>query len=1092
MKGEAMLDCETAFQSSEDKWWRKSPSTKSSPLPQSSTFLMGVKDSIPSPQIWSRCEHCAMQIDEESNLEVILFDPSHHLIDSLGRPQTTNHHHNASLVVSSIKWRGFFHDKPELIRAKLEEEGVSYGSQVKQSSASGRDSLMSREKQVCDLVIKRPVFVFSILTWQVGHLLVDVLEPLYYTMMSQYGRVPTELGPILIFEVASQDEGTVFLEKLISTIHELDTPYRMLKYFTKKGTAFHTTNALRAFIKQKGRVCFSDLHAGLDVSTSYYVLGFERHPFGFDPTNHMGDDDRQGLELSYRYCQFRSWLWNKLGWNYEDVSLRRNTSEINVNLITRKSTRKLMNQDRVVVSLRQHFENMESSSVSVNTVSLEDMSFSEQISMFRNTTVLVAQYGSALHNTLFLHPGASVLIMMQPKWCDWAWGFASQASLLKLNVHVMCDEPDQSPHRHRSSSRLSRYRWHENSWWQGPWSTKDADYSVSIPTLQHLLGKVLPLNTKANGIFSDGGEGDKEEDQVALLHQFYHTSTFQSRDCDQSYYQKFFHDENKFNDVESYEGYDQIDDVFKFYADSYEVKQVSGGSLHARAHIANISVSAIVSPMIGAPPVTSYHVKMVPEIWIHGQGAKQFMQLHHQFLLLCSEVLDPTSNSAITSPTCHDMRTFNEFSTLDLTFSQHSLVVVHAWLVDTMACKDDDNNGDSCDGDQMLNRSETFFVVDSEQPHRMASNDFTCGSSEMSVDIVIDDIDHKLTVRLWEEGSLQEAVAQFCHDVKLNKFMCARIAATLISRVRPYLLVHELTLPPPQSRPTIQEPFVFLHHEKTAGSTLRRYIVNSAVREKAKFHVPCYSPIDGSGPHIHLLPEDEGSCMNFDLSQHSENEKSQLSVLAGHFQWGVWHDRISTSSHNPSSLLLTTTPRVFIMFRDPIKRSISLYYERLYPMINVMMNDVSAEDFHYYLTSFKGSSYSRWRDEGFLNSTCRMICGANIHKGKYPKDITPAQQQEALSLISLEVSLRRLSLSVVGLTDQWDSTKKVIQFWYPWIDVTSEEFRENYAKVAGMETRNTLRPDHLSLMDSLNSCDVYLYESAKNIFQKQLAVIKSL
>lgn len=1074
--GVGVLNCEVEYQQSEDKWWLEGMEisiNRKRLLPQSSTFILGVKDSVPSPQIWSRCEHCAMEIDEQDVLKVVLFDPSNHIkqstVSSMSSSSSTS---SEDFVISSNKWRGFFHDQPEMIYGEFEEEGVSFVNSVKSPNMN-----QETKHRMCHNFITRPVFIFSILTWQVGHLIVDVLEPLYYTMMSQYGRIPIELKPILIFEVASQKEGSVFLEKLISTIHDLDTPYNMLKYFTKNGTAFHTTSALRSLVKSVvGRVCFADLHVGLDLSHSYYALGFDRHPQGFAVR-----DDRQAMELSYRYCQFRDWLWGRLGWDSQPLSNTSNVSNVtssvnkkqrSVTLISRQTTRRLLNEQQVLDSLTHSLNSDDiGGTLTVNHVALEKLSFSEQGRMFLDTSILVAQYGSALHNTLFLRPGSTVVIMMQPEWCDWAWGFASQASLLKHHVYIMCDEADER-------GALSRYRWYENSWLQGPWFSKDDDYRVSIPTLQQVMHDILKSYKEVHD--------ETTTNEAPLVHRSYYTSTASSRQCDQKFYLSFHNDMSSVSEhasehggEEEEVGFDEGDDVFKYYADNY--KGVSKVDIRPpRAHIANISVTETVQG--------HYLIKMVPEVVIDSRDVG-YMRRNHNKLLLCSEVLDPSSTSAVTSPSCHDMRTFNEFSTLDLTFSQHNLVVVHVWLeisekTEEECSIDTPREGvGACMSTLKLEQSDTYFAVDSENPFTMSSDEFTCGSSDLSIDIVIDDFVHKLIIRLWEPTNVQTSVSDFCYRLKLSKYMCSSITAAVVSRVKPHARLTQFGLPPPQVRPSIQEPFIFLHHEKTAGTSLRRYIVNSALEAKVKFHVPCFMPDKGTGPHIDLPSSHIASCMSFNLEKHSVYDKSQLSVIAGHFEWGVWNDRTTLFPFSVS------TPRIFIMFRDPIKRAVSLYYERLFPIIDKMINELSLVDLEYYLFQFKGSAYSVWRDEGFMNSTCRMMCGLNIHKGK--NHVTPELEQEALTGISFDLASKRLNRCVVGLTEEWEDSKLVIDFWYPWIDVSSETFRENYAIKRGIETRQTLKPSHLALMDSVNSCDAHLYEEAKKIFQKQLTVIRA-
>jgi hypothetical protein len=328
------------------KWWEegaaaaalraragaKSLSTGFGGVPESSTVAVAVKESVPDAQVWSRCEHCGLEVVAESGREVlraVLFDHRGRLRRSLAAPP--------HLTLSSSKWSGFFHQQPDAVPARYatgaprqQEEGndsaaISYGSFA--DALRPRPSLTETEVggggsggggggggggDRCERVVTRPVFVFPVLTWQVGHLLVDVLEPLYNTILSHYGRVPDIpppssscgrhpnpptssssstssssplLLPVLVFEVASQDEDSVLLEKLIASVWEADSPFALLRLFVGDDGAFFTTDSLRSLVAFDGRkssggglTCFTDLHLGLDAASSYYFNGFDRHP----------------------------------------------------------------------------------------------------------------------------------------------------------------------------------------------------------------------------------------------------------------------------------------------------------------------------------------------------------------------------------------------------------------------------------------------------------------------------------------------------------------------------------------------------------------------------------------------------------------------------------------------------------------------------------------------------------------------------------------------------------------------------------------------------------------------------------------------
>ena len=86
-------------------------------------------------------------------------------------------------------------------------------------------------------------------------------------------------------------------------------------------------------------------------------------------------------------------------------------------------------------------------------VALEDIGFSEQLELFGDCALLVAQYGSALHNVLFLPDAAVVLMLPMPKWCDESWHFERQAYLLGHAVVRVCAAGDDAGRRVRWARR---------------------------------------------------------------------------------------------------------------------------------------------------------------------------------------------------------------------------------------------------------------------------------------------------------------------------------------------------------------------------------------------------------------------------------------------------------------------------------------------------------------------------------------------------------------------------------------------------------------------------------------------------------------
>ena len=229
---------------------------------------------------------------------------------------------------------------------------------------------------------------------------------------------------------------------------------------------------------------------------------------------------------------------------------------------------------------------------------------------------------------------------------------------------------------------------------------------------------------------------------------------------------------------------------------------------------------------------------------------------------------------------CHAAAAFNEFSTLDLALRAHSPLVLHAWL----AWEEEEEEEEDSDNKNKNNRrrrrrkvtgSDTVFAFRTRRdahdgPLRFAarglrSEDFHCGArlilpvissssasssssnnNNKNNNIVNVDVDDNspstltiLSVALSGEGALQGSVAAFCRQQRLPfKGECAQLAARVADAAAKVAAVKALGLPPVQGAPpSPREPFVFLHHEKCAGTSLRRYIATAARRLGLEIHV---------------------------------------------------------------------------------------------------------------------------------------------------------------------------------------------------------------------------------------------------------------
>lgn len=132
-------------------------------IPPSTSLQLGSHDTLPGAQTWSRLSWTTLEVSGE----FMLHDPSRSVCrQALGEATCAS---SGDVLLAASKWGLFF-------------KGGSDG-------AVGRWTTQPFDLELCDAVYKSPVYVINILTWQVGHLVIDVLEPLYYAMALSDGGV---------------------------------------------------------------------------------------------------------------------------------------------------------------------------------------------------------------------------------------------------------------------------------------------------------------------------------------------------------------------------------------------------------------------------------------------------------------------------------------------------------------------------------------------------------------------------------------------------------------------------------------------------------------------------------------------------------------------------------------------------------------------------------------------------------------------------------------------------------------------------------------------------------------------------------------
>ena len=224
--------------------------------------------------------------------------------------------------------------------------------------------------------------------------------------------------------------------------------------------------------------------------------------------------------------------------------------------------------------------------------------------------------------------------------------------------------------------------------------------------------------------------------------------------------------------------------------------------------------------------------------------------------------------------------------------------------------------------------------------------------------------------------------------------------------------------------------------------------------------------------------------MNIDLRD--------VSVVAGHFFWDVWKALPSMRSSD--------SPSVFVMGRHPVTRAISYYYQRCYILEQCLgyqrhLNELSEEELRAFLLGRRAEVGADGRtyvvvDEGIEDAACRVLSNEKHHSGLLVHELIGQVFPKALPLSdqSIQQAFSHTELAVVGLLEDWRSTVRVLNFWFPWLDV-SRDFRvigdERMLHVA-KEDLNTLRPELIRVIEQANTCDMELYRRMKIQFQKLL------
>ena len=1012
-------------------------------------------NAVPDSTAWSRCQHC-------------VFDTTTELVN-VWHSSNTKH---GTIDMAYSNWKEFFfNEKNDRIRAQILLD-------VPRADSSA-------------VYVDRPVFLISLITLHVGHVIIDLIEQVYVTMLATYGEIRSDA--LLLIEVASSSEQYT----LPHTLHDLfATNVGDMKALDSYGAIIGALSempiipydvlidAASVGIKQ---ILFADMHIGVDGSAGHFAAGYLSHSLQPSFTrseavrlkslqNHIASVlnapnklnnvnkyrlalviDRKKTDANHTKSHHGGYLEHRQ--TRKVINFDEMFSEILKLLCPRGTTKSLADGAGITMTQCRPPEQP----WQVLLLVLEDIPHSKQRSLFANADLLVSTAGTALHNTLFMQAPAAVLSIMQPDWCDWAWMYTRQAQILGLQSRTYCAEQMGSP-----VPGMQLRQWSRHFWQQGPRFSKDHDFYIQVDQFSAVLSGLL---------------------QESLFDE-----RCRVKPCNS----------NGNNNVLDYR------------------RETEFLRLDIDPEVVETPPSLILAEV---------YVTMVEATQLEDDNGAQ-----HWELVVQGELALPADTDTLQSPLasmtqlsvcisvpqiypasiCSALEDMNYYSDLRI-IVHHPAPQVMFWLQATTF------------GGRLYN-SEALIAIDVRLPD--------CGllvGALSDLDAILsvwvepevriasgNHVDAALHLMLSTGLALQRQIPAACMSNSLSTTTCVAIAAAVSQYLYIQRLTSHLGLPLPQWRPSARDPFIFLHTEKTAGTTLRELLVEAATRLALPYFVPCHgdpSPTVRSYVHCTVLqPEDL-----LRYNNGSDRLLRGVAVIAGHFAWNIW-ERLPdwAASHPMHAQLLSLDsavdiplhpphkpPFCLIMGRHPVERSISYYYQRCY-------DTPGCEGYHTTLNSLSPDTLRRIMrmhrhmlldpldphmvvvlDEGMEEAMCRTLSGQRVMSGmRVALNSTGIDVPAQLRPEHHAAALHNVAHCVVGLQEHWDLSISHVLHFLPWLQTGTTGLEENWMKAPrrmklfeGQETLLTLRPDLRTVIENANTCDLAVYAKMQDLFQRQQKVV---
>ena len=584
------------------------------------------------------------------------------------------------------------------------------------------------------ILIATPIFIIPLICLHPGHVLVDLMEQVYLSMLDIYGEV--RLDSILVLDVSNMSEGKELVQAIDDLVNTLDgSSYgSMIQWLTQRSVvAYEDFVSLMNTIPAE-MIVFTDIHFGGDISSTLMHLGTPHNPCQFQ----LQDLSLNSFFQSYR--QFHNFVSDRVNEMIKDPVNEQPI--IDVLFIFRNSSRNIVN-------MKEMIDVVSAMNLRWLVVDFAVIPFKTQLIYLRKTRLLVAAAGTALHNMVFMNHSTSAIVIMMTDWCHCSWQYVNQGILVGINVLTYC-QPNET------KNQVSVAHSTPNFWLQCSIVPKFSDMFVDIRRFTSDLHKIF-----------DSTQHDKLSLYVSWCNI--------GRSIVDDDRKKFPFPEFMFTDLMS-----------------TEVKSSGFWSLSL---IEELYYSQIPQNLFRSFPHLS-----VCHIFHLGAGVKPSVPA-------CILIDSQNYHAA------------HEIQTSDPTLTIHSYGQI------------------SPDGGKILN-SDNYMTVDLRVRDVFSRSlpmiELRLGNESNCLDLKFDQIicsarGSKIELCIGNnlpglsfEISLQPIVKTLCHSFFNDISSCPILSSSLSHCIHKRVLETQLTLPHPQYQPTPEKPFVFLHIEKTAGTSIRR------------------------------------------------------------------------------------------------------------------------------------------------------------------------------------------------------------------------------------------------------------------------------